>query len=509
MATRTYHPEPASFAAQSRRYKTGYQIGAATELIICISLLITLATAFLISTYLGLALGFVAMLGIAIFLPASTPTIIIGGFLLQNTIIASFSPLVESASEFDSVRAVNFVLLVTTFGAFLLASFLTPQRLPIPVRNWLLASLGLLAIILFYLCLGAVRGEARDAIVYFRNTVTPIACLYIGLTAASQYRVQVNKAITAFAAIAIAFGYCELVFTFDFLSLFNGDRYIELNMRQQIDTGYWEKTLQETGFVLRDLSDAMRTSFFNTNVFGDIFPKVFRIGGPNFHPISFAYALSIFAAWLLFNRHGLIALAALPLLLVVGSKGAMILFLMAVAVRVGLRFLTPQAVSILFLLALGLWVSATLIIGITGADYHALGLLAGLRDFLKNPIGQGLGIGGILSSSVETKLDWGLAQQSGATDIPVESAVGVMLYQMGIFAFAFIGLMVALAHRCHQLFLRTGIGGFMFGFVAILTLCANALLQEEAFYSPLALGLCLLLTGISLGTYWRTNPGKG
>jgi len=28
-------------------------------------------------------------------------------------------------------------------------------------------------------------------------------------------------------------------------------------------------------------------------------------------------------------------------------------------------------------------------------------------------------------------------------------------------------------------------------------------LQEEAFYSPLALSFCLLLVGVSLGTRWR------
>jgi hypothetical protein len=44
---------------------------------------------------------------------------------------------------------------------------------------------------------------------------------------------------------------------------------------------------------------------------------------------------------------------------------------------------------------------------------------------------------------------------------------------------------------------------FLFGFVVIVTISANAVLQEEAFYSPLALGFCLLLVGVSLGTRWR------
>ena len=73
----------------------------------------------------------------------------------------------------------------------------------------------------------------------------------------------------------------------------------------------------------------MMTTFFNTPIFAGIFPDVFRIGGPNFHPISYAYALSMMSTWLLFRRRWLLPLAALPLLLVIGSKGAMFMLLVA------------------------------------------------------------------------------------------------------------------------------------------------------------------------------------
>lgn len=483
--------------------------GPGFELIATFALLLLSVIAFLISTLLGLAVSFTAMLTLCILLPASIPLIIIGTFLFQNTIIASFSPMVAADSGFDAVRAVNFVLMMTAFGAFFLASVLTPQRLPVAVRPWLLASLAILGVILFYLALGAVRGDARDAIVYFRNTVTPIACLYIGFMAASQYRTHLTKGIVLIVAIAIVYGYCELFFTFDFLALFNGDRYMELKMSRQIDTGYWEQVLNETGFVLRNISDAMTISFFNTGLFGDLFPKVFRIGGPNFHAISYAYALTILSVWLMFQNRNLAVILALPLLLIVGSKGAMILYILAVLVRVGLKVMMPRSVAILFLFALLCWICATMIIGLRDADYHVLGFVAGLRDFFKNPLGQGLGIGGILSGAVAEKLDWGLAQQTGATDVPVESAIGVMFYQMGIGGFAFVTLLIAIARKSLQLFLRTGSGAFMFGFVTISTLCANAILQEEAFYSPLALGLCLLLTATALGTYWRVDAKAG
>ncbi|TIV96386.1 MAG: hypothetical protein E5V85_18110, partial [Mesorhizobium sp.] len=52
--------------------------------------------------------------------------------------------------------------------------------------------------------------------------------------------------------------------------------------------------------------------------------------------------------------------------------------------------------------------------------------------------------------------------------------------------------------------IQTGDPDFLFGFVGVVTISANAVLQEEAFYSPLALAFCLLLVGVSLGTRWRT-----
>jgi hypothetical protein len=106
---------------------------------------------------------------------------------------------------------------------------------------------------------------------------------------------------------------------------------------------------------------------------------------------------------------------------------------------------------------------------------------------------------------VVEKLDWNMAQATGATEIAMESAVGVMLYQMGIGAIAFFAFLVILANRCRTLFLKTGNLQFLFGVVGIGTISANAVLQEEAFYSPLALGFCLLLVACVFGTHWKAQ----
>src|SRR5690606_14906966 len=118
---------------------------------------------------------------------------------------------------------------------------------------------------------------------------------------------------------------------------------------------------------------------------------------------------------------------------------------------------------------------------------HVIGFLTGLRDFFQNPAGQGLGIGGNLSSTSDN-LDWRHAQAVGETPVPVESAVGVMLYQMGVGSVLFFAFLGAVAASARRQILKTGSADFWFAFVTVTTISANAVLQEEAFYSPLALG---------------------
>lgn len=474
-----------------------------------VAILLTVAavSSFAVSTKFGIAATFVLTLTVSNALPAAVPVIVICSFLYQNLVVAWYTPFIPDNIAFDALRGANFVMLMTAYGVFLAASFQRRLRPIVELRPWLLLSLALCATIVFYLGLGALHGVPRDAIVYFRNTITPLACFHIAIVAASVYRVDLRKSVLWLGAGIIVYGYCELIFTMNFLGLFHGDLYIERDIRRQIETGVWEKTLHETGFVLRGLKDVMMTTFFNTPIFKGIFPDVFRIGGPNFHPISYAYALSIMAAWLLFRGRWLLPLAALPLLLVIGSKGATFLLLLALAVRFVHRRLGTDLTLVGVVALSFLWVAAAIAYGSTHGDYHVLGLFAGLREFPGNPFGRGLGLGGNLSSTT-LNVNWEHAQATGSTALPMESAIGVMLYQMGIGSlvfFVFIGAIVVAARRY---LIATGDPDFLFGFVAVVAISSNAVLQEEAYYSPLALAFSLMLTGVAFGTYWREQSER-
>ena len=470
---------------------------------VAIGLVVFTASAFLISMPIGLLAGFCLTFALCLASPANIPATIIISFMFQNTIIAVFVPLIPDDATFTAIRGVNFVILITTYGAFQLATFLTPNVLTPASRKLYNYAQWVLAAVLFYLALGILRGAPGDALIYFRNTIAPIACFQICLVAASRYQIDLGDAVKWVVVLCVAYGYCELFFTFDFLSLFNGDQYVERQMNKQIQAGHWEAVLKETGFVLRNLDDVMTTNFFNTKLFSDIFPRVFRLSGPNFHTISFAYSLSIISAWLLFNSRWIIPLFAAPLLIIIGSKGAMILFVMALGTRGCMLLIRKGTLLMWFFVATGAWLMIAVILGRIGDDYHYLGFVAGLSEFAANPLGQGLGIGGNLSSSTVGKLNWGEAQATGATGIPVESAVGVMLYQMGIGSFVFFGFLFSLVVKCRRLFLTTHDPRFLFCVVTITTLSFNAVLQEEAFYSPLALGLCLSLVACQLAEAYR------
>ena len=464
-------------------------------------LLLSIAT-FTISTLFGVLASFSMTLLLTIMIPAAAPVLLVTAFMFQNMGIAIFIPLMGDGAGFDAVRGLNFIILLSTFGTFVLAAFLHTNRLPDATRRWILLTLGVIGLIVLYLGLGAVRGDIKDALIYFRNTLTPLACFVIGLSVASLYRVTISKILLWLGLGAIAYGYAELFFTFDFLSLFNGDEYFYLRLAGQIESGYWDRILEQTGFVLRGLDDVMMVPFLNMHFFDQWFPRVFRLSGPNIHPISYAYALSVISAYMLFSKRAWLLVLSIPLLIIIGSKGALVLLLSAICLKIGTKMIGLRLSVIAMVMVLTAYIGAAIIYGRANGDYHVLGFLAGIRDFLRNPFGQGLGFGGNLSSSIKNVLSWTRAQNQGVADIPVESALGVMLYQMGIATFAYFAILVAIIRACYKMFLRSGNETFLFGIAAITTIIANSVLQEEAIYSPLALGLTLTMVGVLMGQYW-------
>jgi hypothetical protein len=125
-------------------------------------------------------------------------------------------------------------------------------------------------------------------------------------------------------------------------------------------------------------------------------------------------------------------------------------------------------------------------------DYHALGFIGGWHGFLSNPLGRGLGVGGNMSSTA-LNTNWANSIQKRGADFAVESAVGVLLYQMGIGALAIFAVFGSLLKAAP--FLRRKPQGRDIWFLALATVVVNGVFQEEA-YAPTAAGLISLICAV-------------
>jgi hypothetical protein len=445
----------------------------------------------------GIAVGLPFVLGLALLIavgaPAAMPVTIVFAFLFQNAVVALISPLLSGQHDFTLARSYNFLLVVTFWLVISFSHLLGRRRLGEGVATVLRYSYGVLLLIGIYFVIGALH-DANGAVIYLRNIATPLMCLQIGLVIGERARPNILAPLVLLALLSLSYGYLELLFQMDFLKLFNGDTYLYLQMQDRIDGGEFVRSMYETGAVYRGLADTITTTPFN--YFSELGFKVYRLMGPNFHPISFAYVIAFFAIVLIATRLGAIyLLASLPLLVVIGSKGAVAYLLFTVIAVLAARRYRGNALFAIFVLALAVYAGAALGIALVEKNYHALGFIGGLNQFVANPLGHGLGVGGNLTTE---PVDWSKAQQLGHTDTAMESAVGVLLYQMGIAALAVLAFFCWLTWRCWREYRRVGLATLAAASFGILALLVNGILQEEALFAPLALALMTLLAGLGL-----------
>jgi len=201
-------------------------------------------------------------------------------------------------------------------------------------------------------------------------------------------------------------------------------------------------------------------------------------------------------------------MATLPLLLLCSVKGASILFLFVSFAWISTRLFGAVGTLVVCLLGLVIYVGAGIYIGLQIGDYHVIGFMGGWNGFIQNPFGRGLGVGGNFSEGFSS-IDWGAAQQAGSVDGAVESAVGVLLYQMGIAALVPLAFYAAIAMKAWRLYASSGILTQGLAAFGVLVTMVNGIFQEEAVFAPPALGLLLCLAGLVLGNAIRTRFVNG
>jgi hypothetical protein len=460
----------------------------------------------LITPLAGVAICVLLALLVAYFAAPTLPIVLIFSYLFQNLFVALISPHIEDLASFNSARAYNFILTAVAW-AVLAASYWSARTTFDPrFRRIMDVTTVALMLIGAYFVVG-LTSDPGNAVTYLRNISAPFFLFQIFALVTYRNRVAMTGALTLVALAALIFGYIELLAQERLFSFVNGDTYINMRIKETYDSGVWVQLMHETGAVLRSYLDTLQIEFLNSPLFADLGIRLNRLVGPNFHSISFAYILAFFSLVLIAIGRWWYAVLALPLLIVIGSKGALVLVLLVVLALAASSYIRGYRLLLLYAALLVAYAAVGIVTGIRVQDYHIIGLIGGLNGFMGNPIGHGIGAGGNLSLD-PSAINWAQFQHLGQTDIAVESAIGVLLYQMGVASIFLLGALAWLAVKLWTLRVRTGDRLAAVAALALLAILVNGIFQEEALFAPLALGMITALAGLHLGRAYRAGPGS-
>jgi hypothetical protein len=440
--------------------------------------------------------------------PAYAPLIAAFILLFQNLFVSILSPYIASPSDLEFIKGYNFlgcsVMWLTTVGLYMLGMrHCSPE-----VDRLMRWGMGVLAVVMFYFAIGVTQ-NAMSAAIYLRNIALPLFLFQLSLLTAATYKVRVTPTLLTIGIALIVCGYVELVFRDFWLDITNGHAFWHFDEIKATDSGIWEREMRITGSVIVDLKDRFTFNFLNTPLLeGFGLSDILRVFGPNMSAISFGYGVAFFTLFLFAIGYPLVAIATLPLLVLCSVKGASILVLFVCFAWISTRLFGAAKTLVIVLLGLVVYVGAGIYIGLQIGDYHVIGFMGGWNGFIQNPFGRGLGVGGNFSEGFSS-IDWSAAQHAGSVDGAVESAVGVLLYQMGIAALVPLAFYAVIAMKAWRLYGSSGIPTQGLAAFGVAVVMVNGVFQEEALFAPPALGLFLCLAGLVLGNAVRTQHANG
>jgi len=452
---------------------------------------------------LGLSSLFILAGVSAIYSPATSLVAIQLSFIFQNLIVSLLAPYLQSPGDFDMIRAYNFFLLSVTW-VFLAASFLSrPKSYPAALANYVKITTVSLLVIGIYFLIG-LPTHGIGAIVNLRNVVTPLLFFQVCLMAFSVAPLRIGPAITGTAILVLLCGLLEFLHRDAWLFYTNGETYWGLANGYNWETLAYDKQAAQTRTVITSLSDTFRIDFFNSPLLAHLGSDMMRLFGPNMHAISFAYCLTFLSLFLLYRGRFVFGSILFILLFLCSVKGPLIIFTMVCVSWLIFWLFGTRLALWSQILMISVYAAAGIVIGQRIGDYHVLGLMAGIQEFVADPLGHGIGAGGNFSP-LFASIQWEDAQSAGRTPFPVESSVGVLLYQMGVFALLVIATYTWIAWELLKLAGRTRNSLHAAASFAILGVLVTGLFQEEAYFAPLALAMFLGLAGMILGAAIRTG----
>ncbi|WP_319412892.1 hypothetical protein [uncultured Cohaesibacter sp.] len=467
--------------------------------LLCLILTVLPLVLHFVSPLLAVAAQFVVASGVVIFFTPYAPLVVVFSLLFQNFFISIFSGYLLTKEDYNFVRGYNFyttaVFWLWLFGQYALC-WRDCGRL---VNRIMLVCLIGFALIGFYFLLGMAKSPA-GAIVYLRNIITPLLVFQIFFLATLKRPIPLLPFFTILTVVVIILGYIEMSDRRLWLDLTNGWTLWEFSNRQAMLNLAADKSAQETGKFVTDILDLMKIQFLNTPLLGDFRLIILRMSGPNGHAISYAYVLMFLAILMLTNKRWYLAVLMIPLLLMASAKGALIMGLLSFCALIARKFF--GAVFAIWSLAavLVIYIILGVVTGLKIGDFHVLGFMGGVYNFIDYPFGNGIGDAGNMSTNF-SELDWSAYQHAGRTPVAMESAVGVLLHQMGFAAFGLLAVYFWIALQTYRVSFISRVNLHSVAcFISMIAL-VNGVFQEEAIFSPLSLGLIMGLNGYILGKF--------
>lgn len=461
----------------------------------------------LISPKLAFLFTFGSAFAIALIWPRAIPVVIFVTFCFQSTFVSMASPQVQVIADLEPMKIYS-LLSAVTFWLVLFCNYLNNHRSYSPfVQRMMKKTIIVMAIITPFFIVGLLF-DSRSAIIYMRNISLPLMLFQASLLIAAKNVIALRTIIVTVLSMMMICGYLEMLAVDVWFNLTNGWTFWDLSYAYERENGAWIRRVGEGAPVITSVIDLLKTDFLNASFLKELNLTITRLQGPNFHAPSFGYAMAVFGSFLAVHGYILLPILMIPLLLFVSAKGAIALYVLTILFCLVARSYPNRSTWIGLLVLLGIYGITLFLVGLNAGDYHMLGLMGGINGFLSNPLGHSLGQGGNLSVDFGT-LDWSRFQAQGSTDIAIESAVGVLLYQIGIMSavlFAIYLWMSKTAYRLYQVFHSSAL---LWVSGVIVIILVNGFFQEEALFAPLSFGFILSITGLTLGAIDRIIVSEG
>ncbi|MEP1441860.1 MAG: hypothetical protein ABJK39_02495 [Hyphomicrobiales bacterium] len=482
---------------------SGDLVRAFIAMICGFAIISTAVSAHIISPIFAVGMIIILVAAMTRWMPETALIAVLIAMIFQNTFVALASPSIETTTSFNIIRGYNFVILCGAWGISVLMylfHFRGQNSELDRLSNVVFALVGIIGV---YFLAGFVQNPL-GAVIYLRSVATAVMLFQLCLIIFGFFRPRFTPAMTMITLAIILVGYVELLFVNEWNRLINGESFWNLTFIDGRNSLIWDRDAVERGIVVKSIFDIFTVDLFNTPLLADLKISIRRLLGPNLHPISFAYIIGFFLAFSLYRGKFILAGLLFPLLIFTNAKGPIILLVLVSFAWIAAKLFGHRFAFFSLLAAVFAYVCLGVVVGLHIGDYHVLGFMGGVYNFFEFPIGRGIGTGGNLATNF-AELDWSAYQAAGRTPIAIESAVGVLLYQLGFSAFLYIGMCGWFAWKTVQVGAKTGqsvhlVAGFM-----LLVILANGVFQEEALFSPLAFGFIMAFNGMILGAFCKAG----